>query len=82
MEHNRTIENGRTFKAQIWYGGRQKTLQVVETSYIAYKYSKGCYAKIIAKDKRGKDYYTVNAHYHGCRQYWSPMNGRGKPLYF
>ena len=82
MEHNRTIENGPTVKARVWYGGQQKTLQVVETSYIAYKYSKGCYAKIIAKDKRGKLYYTLNAPYCGCRQFWSPVNGRGKPLYY
>ena len=81
MEHIRTIENGPTVKARVWYGGQQKTLQVVETSYIAYKYSKGCYAKIIAKDKRGKLYYTLNAPYCGCRQFWSPVNGRGKPLH-
>ena len=50
MEHNRTIENGPTVKARVWYGGQKKTLQVVATDFIAYRYSKGCYAKIVAKD--------------------------------
>jgi len=81
MEHIRTIENGPTVKARVWYGGKQRTLQVVETTFNTYQCSKGCYAKIVAKDKRGKLYYTLNAHYFGCRQFWSPVNGRGKPLH-
>ena len=81
MEHIRTIENGPTVKVRVWYGGKQKTLQVVETVYHSYLHTNGCYAKLIAKDNRGKLYYTLNAHFFGCRQFWSPVNGRGKYLY-